>query len=170
MNHVNKGALPASSMCCRLTRQSQPVQQRRPEKQKKVANIFKYVLGLSSPPRGRCSSQRWATCQTSAERGEIMPTKNFLYCTVIQSVVPPGITKQRTSQPSRGALDLLCPSWEKGKQIIVCKKGAELVPYPPHKQQGDDHHGEHVQDYKLPSRLHLSIEILIIFWWFLLWS
>ena len=37
-----------------------------------------------------------------------------------------------------------------------------LVPYPPHKQQGDDHHGEHVQDYKLPSRLHLSIEILMI--------
>ena len=43
MNHVNKGALPASSMCCRLTRQSQPVQQRRPEKQKKLqifSNMF----------------------------------------------------------------------------------------------------------------------------------
>ena len=45
---------------------------------------------------------------------------------------------------------------------MFVKKGAELLPYPPHKQQGDDHHGEHVQDYKLPSRLHLSIEILII--------
>ena len=93
-----------------------------------------------------------------------MPTKNFLYRTVIQSVGPPGITKQRTSQPSRGALDLLYPSWKKESKSLFVNKGAELVPYPPHKQQGDDHHGEHVQDYKLSSRLHLSIEILIIFW------
>ena len=55
-------------------------------------------------------------------RGDELYQQRTFSIIKIHSVVPPGKAKQRTSQPSMGALSLLCPSWVKENPIILFKK------------------------------------------------
>ena len=55
-------------------------------------------------------------------RGDELYQQRTFSIIKIHSVVPPGKAKQRTSQPSTGALSLLCPSWLKANQIILFMK------------------------------------------------